>query len=112
MLEAKWGLIPTNKAPLPDTLEVASRLRFDQLLDGVPEKPDTRLLYSAEKAMDKEIERVHAIKHRAKSLKITGDQEHQEDEVAPTLRQRIKRLYNQIERGFAFSLCPRNCLWK
>ena len=43
MLEAKWGLIPTNKAPLPDTLEVASRLGFDQLLDGVPEKPDTRL---------------------------------------------------------------------
>ena len=54
--------------------------------------------------MDEEIERVHAIKHRAKSLKITGDQEHQEAEVAPTLRQRINRLYNQIERGFAFSL--------
>ena len=97
LLEAKWRLVPTNLVPNPDTLEVAQGLGFDQLLGGVPEQPDTRLLFTAEKEMNKEIERVHAIKYRAKSLRITG---HQEEDTGLTLHQRINGLYKQIERGF------------
>ena len=97
LLEAKWRLVPTNLVPNPDTLEVAQGLGFDQLLGGVPEQPDTRLLFTAEKAMNREIERVHAIKYRAKSLRITG---HQEEDTGLTLHQRINNLYKQIERGF------------
>ena len=106
-LEMKWGLVESKRTKDILDLNGMKDLGYAQLLLEIPDRVDERnstsLVAMAEKAMQRQVEHVTSMLHRAKSLDITRALEKRDaNDRRPnlTLHHRLNRLYKRIFRGF------------
>ncbi|MAG09744.1 MAG: hypothetical protein CL494_04965 [Actinobacteria bacterium] len=106
-LEMKWCLVESKRTKDILDLNGMKDLGYAQLLLEIPDRVDERnstsLVAMAEKAMQRQVEHVTSMLHRAKSLDITRALEKRDaNDRRPnlTLHHRLNRLYKRIFRGF------------